>query len=65
MGWWQFANRTAQALLSLYDQGYTVEAAPLMRNLLGHSYAMNWLADSGEPAVMALTDYWNEHSPRT
>ncbi|MGW0298139.1 DUF5677 domain-containing protein [Streptomyces anthocyanicus] len=61
MGWWQFTNRTAQALMSLYDQGYTVEAAPLMRNLLGHSYAMNWLADSGEPAVVALTDYWNEH----
>ena len=61
MGWWQFTNRTAQALMSLYDQGYTAEAAPLMRNLLGHSYAMNWLADSGEPAVVALTDYWNEH----
>jgi hypothetical protein len=61
MGWWQFTNRTAQALVSLYDQGYTVEAAPLMRNLLGHSYAMNWLADSGEPAVVALTAYWNEH----
>lgn len=47
--------------VALYDQGYTVEAAPLMRNLLGHSYAMDWLANSGEPAVVALTDYWNEH----
>ncbi|WP_326728122.1 DUF5677 domain-containing protein [Streptomyces phaeochromogenes] len=61
MGWWQFTNRTAQALVSLYDQGYTVEAAPLMRNLMGHAYAMNWLADNGVPAVVALTDYWREH----
>ncbi|MFJ1878655.1 DUF5677 domain-containing protein [Streptomyces chartreusis] len=61
MGWWQFTNRTAQALVSLYDQGYTVEAAPLMRNLMGHAYAMNWLADSGEPAVVALAEYWRAH----
>ncbi|MGW8850073.1 DUF5677 domain-containing protein [Streptomyces xiamenensis] len=61
MGWWQFTNRTAQALVSLYDQGYTVEAAPLMRNLLGHAYAMNWLADNGLPAVRALSDYWADH----
>ncbi|MEU0438004.1 DUF5677 domain-containing protein [Streptomyces sp. NPDC006290] len=61
MGWWQFTNRTAQALVSLYDQGYTIEAAPLMRNLMGHAYAMNWLADSGEPAVVALGEYWREH----
>ncbi|MER5466925.1 hypothetical protein ABT010_41240 [Streptomyces sp. NPDC002668] len=27
MGWWQFTNRTAKALVSLYDQGYTVEVA--------------------------------------
>lgn len=61
MGWWQFTNRTARALVSLYDQGYTVEAAPLMRNLMGHAYAMNWLADSGEPAVVALAEYWRAH----
>ncbi|MFD3780281.1 DUF5677 domain-containing protein [Streptomyces sp. NPDC058612] len=61
MGWWQFTNRTAKALVSLYDQGYTVEAAPLMRNLMGHAYAMNWLADTGVPAVVALSAYWNEH----
>ncbi|MDQ1051722.1 hypothetical protein QFZ76_009958 [Streptomyces sp. V4I2] len=61
MGWWQFTNRTAQALVSLYDQGYTIEAAPLMRNLMGHAYAMNWLADSGEPAVVALAEYWRQH----
>ncbi|MFD5124147.1 DUF5677 domain-containing protein [Streptomyces sp. NPDC058385] len=61
MGWWQFTNRTAKALVSLYSQGYTVEAAPLMRNLIGHAYAMNWLADNGEPAVVALTEYWHDH----
>jgi hypothetical protein len=61
MGWWQFTNRTAEALVLLYDQGFTVEAAPLMRNLMGHAYAMNWLADNGRPAVRALTAYWQDH----
>ncbi|MFF1794208.1 DUF5677 domain-containing protein [Kitasatospora sp. NPDC058263] len=61
MGWWQFTNRTARALVSLYEQGYTVEAAPLMRNLMGHAYAMNWMADNGVPAVVALSAYWNDH----
>jgi hypothetical protein len=61
MGWWQFTNRTAKALITLYDRGFTVEAAPLMRNLVGHAYAMTWMADSGEPAVVALTEYWREH----
>jgi hypothetical protein len=61
MGWWQFTNRTAEALFLLYEQGFTVEAAPLMRNLVGHAYAMNWLADNGLPAVRALTSYWHEH----
>jgi hypothetical protein len=61
MGWWQFTNRTAKALVLLYERGFTVEAAPLMRNLMGHAFAMNWLADSGEPAVVALAEHWRKH----
>ncbi|MGW2899129.1 DUF5677 domain-containing protein [Streptomyces sp. NPDC001212] len=53
-GWWRFINRTAEALLSLHDQGFAVEAAPMMRNLVGHAYAINWLADNGEDAYKAL-----------
>lgn len=28
---------------------------------MGHAYAMNWMADNGVPAVVALSDYWREH----
>jgi hypothetical protein len=55
-GWWRFINRTAEAMMTLFEQGYTVEVAPLMRNLIGHAYAMHWLADNGEPAVFALAE---------
>ena len=37
-------------------QGSIVEVAPLMRNPIGHAYAMHWLADNGEPAAFALTE---------
>ncbi|MFD5634782.1 DUF5677 domain-containing protein [Streptomyces sp. NPDC127077] len=55
-GWWRFTNRTAEALLALYDSGFTVEASPLMRNLVNHAYAVNWLADNGEDGYRALID---------
>ncbi|MER6739017.1 DUF5677 domain-containing protein [Streptomyces puniciscabiei] len=56
VGWWRFTNRSAEALLSLYDAGFTVEAAPMLRNVIGHAYALNWLADNGEDAYKALID---------
>ncbi|MFJ1588395.1 DUF5677 domain-containing protein [Streptomyces sp. NPDC088197] len=55
-GWWMFANRTAEAMMLLYERGFSVEAVPLMRNLIGHAYAMHWLADNGEPAYNAFID---------
>lgn len=61
MGWWQFSNRTAAAVLRLYGEGFTVEVAPLMRNLIGHAYAMNWLADNGLPAMRALRAHAEQH----
>jgi hypothetical protein len=56
VGWWRFTNRTAEALLNLYDAGFTVEAVPLMRNLVGHAYAINWMADNGEDGYKALLE---------
>ncbi|MBB5936432.1 hypothetical protein [Streptomyces zagrosensis] len=32
-----------------------------MRNLIGHAYAMNWLADNGWPALRAIRAYSDEH----
>ncbi|MEU5748225.1 DUF5677 domain-containing protein [Streptomyces sp. NPDC047726] len=53
-GWWRFTNRTAEGLIALYDAGFTVEAAPMMRNLINHAFAINWLADTGEDGYKAL-----------
>lgn len=56
-GWWRFATRTAEAVFYMDQGGFRVEAAPLMRNLIGHTYASIWLADNGIPALQALQDY--------
>ncbi|MEU4040253.1 hypothetical protein [Streptomyces collinus] len=64
MEWWQFTNRTAQALVSLYDQGYTVEAASLMRNLMGHAYATgslragSWLLSRSPSIGVSASGLW-------
>ncbi|MER5915339.1 DUF5677 domain-containing protein [Streptomyces sp. NPDC001982] len=57
LGWWRFTNRTAEGMLLLLDNGFTVEAMPMMRNLIGHAYAMNWLLDNGTAGMRALRAY--------
>ncbi|MFJ3817708.1 DUF5677 domain-containing protein [Streptomyces sp. NPDC090056] len=52
--WWRLTCRTAEAVLLLTEKGFTVEIAPLVRNILNHAYAINWLADNGDAAVDAL-----------
>ncbi|MEU9837752.1 DUF5677 domain-containing protein [Actinomadura sp. NPDC048032] len=56
-GWWRFVTRTAEAIWHLDQAGFRVEAAPLVRNLIGHTYASIWLADNGVAALRALQDY--------
>jgi hypothetical protein len=53
-GWWRFICRSAEAVLLLSGQGFTVEAAPVLRNVLNHAYALHWLVDNGDLAVDAL-----------
>lgn len=52
--WWRLVCRTAEAVLLVTENGFTVEAAPMVRNILNHAYAINWLVDNGDPAVDAL-----------
>lgn len=52
--WWRLTCRTAEAALLLTEQGFTIEAAPLVRNVFNHAYAINWLVDNGDAAVDAL-----------
>ncbi|MER7684853.1 DUF5677 domain-containing protein [Streptomyces sp. NPDC097610] len=52
--WWRLICRTAEAVLLLTKQGFTVEVAPMVRNILNHAYAIHWLVDNGDAAVDAL-----------
>jgi hypothetical protein len=52
--WWRFTCRSAQAVLLLSEHGFTIEAYPIVRNVINHAYALRWLADNGDPAVTAL-----------
>jgi hypothetical protein len=53
-GWWRLTCRSGQAVLLLSDRGFTIEAAPVLRNVLNHAYALHWLTDNGDLAVDAL-----------
>ncbi|WP_147269082.1 hypothetical protein [Sphaerisporangium album] len=53
-GWWRMVNRSAAALWLLDDAGYTVESAPIVRNILEHTYSMVWLHDAGDPALTVV-----------
>ncbi|WP_406448699.1 DUF5677 domain-containing protein [Streptomyces sp. NBC_01622] len=52
--WWRLVCRTSEAVLLLTERGFTLEAAPIVRNILNHAYAINWLVDNGDLAVDAL-----------
>ena len=52
--WWCVTCRSAEAVLLLSKHGFTVEASPIVRNVVNHAYAPHWLADNGDPAVAAL-----------
>jgi hypothetical protein len=52
--WWRLICRSAEAALLLSERGFTAEAAPVLRNVLNHAYALHWLVDNGDPAVDAL-----------
>jgi hypothetical protein len=52
--WWRFICRSAEAVLLLGERGFTIEASPVLRNVVNHAYALNWLVDNGDPAIRAL-----------
>lgn len=62
LGWWQFANRTADLLMRSYSGGFTVEAAGLMRNLIEHAHCMDWLAEHQSAGLRAME--WAEWDRR-
>ncbi|MFG1827541.1 DUF5677 domain-containing protein [Microbispora bryophytorum] len=55
-GWWRFVVRSSRAYWLAWENGYSVESLPLVRNILDHTVSMMWLHDGGE---LALTVVWN------
>ncbi|GAA2692203.1 DUF5677 domain-containing protein [Nonomuraea recticatena] len=53
-GWWRLVNRSVASFWDGIDRGYTVELAPIVRNVFDHTLAMVWLADVGEDGLRAL-----------
>jgi Family of unknown function (DUF5677) len=56
-GWWARITRTSEAVARLYAGGFGNESAPLVRNIMQHTLALQWLIEGGEPALEAVYDY--------
>ena len=56
-GWWAHTTRSSQAVLTLRRAGLEHEASPIIRNILQHSLALQWLIDIGDKAVDAIEEY--------
>lgn len=60
-GWWARINRTSEAVALLYDNGLAHEGAPIVRSIMQHTMAMQWLIDAGDPALEAVHEYGEDH----
>jgi hypothetical protein len=60
-GWWMRIVRTAEGICLLYDAGLSQEASPLLRTLLHHTAALEWLRLFPEEVLDALRE---EHEQR-
>ncbi|MFJ5779493.1 hypothetical protein [Streptomyces sp. NPDC093094] len=61
---WRLVCRTFEAVLLLTERGFILEAAPMIRNILNHAYAFNWLVDNGNAALVALVARGDEERER-
>lgn len=55
-GWWMRIIRTADGIRRLHDAGLSQEAAPLLRTLLHHTAALEWLRLYPDEALDALRE---------
>jgi hypothetical protein len=56
-GWWASITRSSQAILTLRRAGLEHEASPIVRTVLQHGLALQWLVDTGEDAIAAVQEY--------
>jgi hypothetical protein len=60
-GWWAYLTRSGQAVLTLRRAGLEHEASPIIRSILQHGLALQWLIDTGDGAVDAIDEYGNHN----
>ena len=53
-GWWLRVLRTAEGILLMHDAGLSHEASPLLRTVLHHTVAIEWLRQNSEEVLEAL-----------
>jgi hypothetical protein len=60
-GWWAGITRSCEALVVLRRAGLEHEAAPIVRSVLQHSLVLQWLIETGDQALDAVTEYGETH----
>lgn len=60
-GWWMRVLRTAEGIRLLHEASLSHEASPLLRTVLHHTVAMEWLRRHPEEVLEAVAD---EHGRR-
>ncbi|MBD3934827.1 hypothetical protein IF129_25105 [Streptomyces chumphonensis] len=58
--WWMFITDSARIVLDEAEKGYGFVVAPVMRNLMNHATALQWLVEGGESALKAVDAYSDE-----
>jgi hypothetical protein len=61
-GWWAGITRSCQALLTLHRAGLAHEGAPIVRTVLQHALALQWLIETGDPALDAIAEYGDDNT---
>jgi hypothetical protein len=49
--WWRLVCRTSEAVLLLTERGFTLEAAPMVRNILNHAYSTATTSPTSTPST--------------
>jgi len=61
-GWWAGITRSAQAISTLHQSGLAHESAPIVRTVLQHTLALQWLVETGDKAVAAVQEYTDDNT---
>lgn len=60
-GWWARITRTSEAVALLYASDLGHESAPLVRSVMQHALALQWLTENGAASLAAVYEYGETH----